>query len=93
MPGTRSTSGSRPSSHPGAAVTSQTYDWQAPPPGATRLPRTLLEAVDAFAEDPLVHEVFAPQFAAEYTAMKNEEWDAYHAEVTDWERDRYLFNL
>jgi glutamine synthetase len=79
--------------HPGAPVTSQTYDWQAAPAGATRLPRTLLEAVDAFAEDPLVHEVFAPQFVTEYTAMKNEEWDSYHAEVTDWERDRYLLNL
>jgi glutamine synthetase len=79
--------------HPGEPVTSQTYDWQAPPPGATRLPRTLLEAIDAFAEDPLVHEVFAPRFVTEYTAMKNEEWDAYHAEVTDWERTRYLLNL
>jgi glutamine synthetase len=79
--------------HPGEPVTSQTYDWQAPPPGATRLPRTLLEAIEAFAEDPLVHEVFAPQFVTEYTAMKNEEWDSYHAEVTDWERTRYLLNL
>ena len=27
--------------HPGEPVTSQTYDWQTPPPNATRLPRTL----------------------------------------------------
>jgi glutamine synthetase len=79
--------------HPGEPVSSQTYDWQTPPPTATRLPRTLLEAIDAFADDPLVHEVFAPQFITDYVTMKNEEWDAYHAEVTDWERSRYLLNL
>jgi glutamine synthetase len=79
--------------HPGDPVSSQTYDWQAPPPGATRLPRTLLEAIDAFAADPLVHSVFAPGFVSDYVAMKNEEWDAYHAEVTDWERAQYLLNL
>jgi glutamine synthetase len=79
--------------HPGDQISSQTYDWQTPPIGATRLPRTLLEAIDAFAEDPLVHEVFAPQFITDYVTMKNEEWDAYHAEVTDWERSQYLLNL
>jgi glutamine synthetase len=79
--------------HPGEPVTSQTYDWQTPPPNATRLPRTLVEAIDAFADDPLVHQTFAPQFISDYVTMKNEEWDAYHAEVTDWERSRYLLNL
>ena len=78
---------------PGDPVTSQTYDWTTPPPGAVRLPRTLLEAVDAFEEDPLVHEVFAPQFVTDYVEMKHAEWDAYHAEVTAWERSRYLLNL
>jgi glutamine synthetase len=78
---------------PGDPVTEQTYDWSAAQPGAVRLPRTLLEAVDAFEEDPLVHEVFAAQFVTEYVAMKRLEWDGYHAEVTDWERTRYLFNL
>jgi hypothetical protein len=23
----------------------------------------------------------------------SQEWDAYHAEVTDWERSQYLLNL
>jgi glutamine synthetase len=55
-----------------------------------RLPRTLLEAVDAFEEDPLVHEVFPARFVTDYVAMKREEWDSYHSEVTAWERRRYL---
>jgi glutamine synthetase len=79
--------------HPGEPVSGQTYDWQTPPASATRLPRTLVEAIDAFADDPLVHDTFAPQFISDYVTMKNEEWDAYHAEVTDWERSRYLLNL
>jgi glutamine synthetase len=79
--------------HPGEPITGQTYDWQTPPSNAARLPRTLLEAIDAFVDDPLVHEVFAPRFITDYVAMKNQEWDAYHAEVTDWERSQYLLNL
>lgn len=57
---------------------------------ATRLPRTLIEAVDAFEEDPLTHEVFPPAFVSAYVEMKTEEWFGYHAQVTDWERDQYL---
>ena len=60
---------------------------------SVRLPRNLLEAIDAFEEDPLTREVFPPRFIDEYVAMKRAEWDEYHSQVTDWERERYLFNL
>jgi glutamine synthetase len=78
---------------PGEPAEAATYDWSAASGGAARLPRTLLEAVDAFTQDPLVGEVFAPQFVTEYAEMKRAEWDAYHAEVTAWERRRYLRDL
>jgi glutamine synthetase len=78
---------------PGEPVEAATYDWSGTSGGAARLPRTLLEAVDAFTQDPLVDEVFAPQFVTEYAEMKQAEWDAYHAEVTGWERRRYLRDL
>jgi glutamine synthetase len=78
---------------PGDPVEGATYDWAADRDGATRLPRTLLESVDAFVADPLVHEVFAPQFVSEYADMKRAEWDSFHAEVTAWERRRYLRDL
>ena len=78
---------------PGDAVDSATYDWSAPAAGTTRLPRTLLEAVDSFEADPLTSQVFSPQFIANYVEMKRSEWDGYHAEVTDWERRRYLLDL
>ena len=51
----------------------------APAGTADRLPRTLLEAVDAFEADPLVAEVFPAQFVTEYAAMKRAEWDEFHA--------------
>jgi len=81
---------------PGEPVEDITYDWMSSGPGrgsdvsATRLPRTLLEAVDAFEVDPLTHEVFSSEMVAAYAAMKRGEWDEYHTQVTDWERSKYL---
>jgi glutamine synthetase len=79
---------------PGEPIREMTYDWRE---GNTnggvpriRLPRTLLEAVDAFEADPLTHHVFDGEFVREYASMKRAEWDEYHAHVTDWERAKYL---
>lgn len=58
-----------------------------------RLPRTLLEAVEAFEADPLTSSVFPKEFISEYVSMKEAEWNAFHAHVSDWEREKYLFNL
>jgi glutamine synthetase len=57
---------------------------------AQRLPRNLLEAIEAFSADPLTAEVFHPQFISAYVAMKVDEWESYHSRVTEWERDTYL---
>ena len=83
---------------PGDPIEDLTYDWTASgpgngAPGATRLPRNLLEAVEAFDADPLPHAVFPEQLATSYVAMKLAEWDDYHRVVTDWERSAYLTNL
>jgi glutamine synthetase len=75
---------------PGEPIDDITYDWNSPPAGARRLPRNLLEAIDAFDADPLTSSVFPAQFVSAYSAMKHAEWDEYHAQVTDWERERYL---
>jgi len=78
---------------PGDPIEDLTYDWArngTSPSGGVRLPRTLLEAIDAFQEDPLVHEVFAGEFISAYAEMKQAEWDEYHSQVTDWERSKYL---
>jgi len=76
---------------PGDPVEDLTYDWEASHPSdRVRLPRTLLEAIDAFREDPLVTEVFPGPFVSAYADMKQAEWDDYHSEVSDWERSKYL---
>jgi glutamine synthetase len=74
---------------PGEPVEDLTYDW-ADRADMVRLPRNLLEAVDAFREDPLVHEVFPAEFVTAYADMKQGEWDDYHRQVGDWERSKYL---
>ena len=76
---------------PGDPVEELTYDWtRGGATDAVRLPRNLLEAVDAFREDPLIHDVFPAQFVSSYADMKQGEWDEYHRQVTDWERSKYL---
>jgi glutamine synthetase len=58
-----------------------------------RLPRTLLEAVEAFAADELTGEVFHPAFVRDYVAMKTAEWERDHLDVTPAQRAAYLLNL
>ncbi|MCW2546782.1 MAG: Glutamate--methylamine ligase, partial [Mycobacterium sp.] len=41
----------------------------------------------------LVGEVFSPGFVSDYAEMKQNEWDAYHGRVSDWERERYLLDV
>lgn len=58
--------------------------------GLTTLPRTLGEAIEAFAADPLSRQVFGDAMAEAYVAFKRDEWNSYHGAVSDWETDRYL---
>ncbi len=74
--------------HPGDPMESLSYD--AP---VKSLPRTLLEAVDAFQNDPLSHEVFASAFVKDYIEMKTHEWEIDHLDVTDRQREKYLLNI
>ena len=77
---------------PGEPVTDDTSSWQRS--GDSRaVPRTLLEAIDAFAVDPLVASALPADFVESYVDMKRREWDSYHNVVTPWEIDRYLLNF
>src|SRR5205814_1194691 len=57
--------------------------------GIEVLPRTLLEAVQAFDADPLSDQVFGA-LKRPYVELKYREWESYHNLVTDWERTKYL---
>ena len=54
------------------------------------LPRTLLEAVEAFDADPLSEQVMGPSLKQSYVELKKNEWWDYHNAVSTWELDRYL---
>jgi glutamine synthetase len=58
--------------------------------GIATLPRTLEEALDAFAADPLSLAVFGKDMHDAWLGYKRDEWMSYINAVSDWERDRYL---
>lgn len=55
-----------------------------------RLPRTLLEAVEAFETDELSHAVFSEGFIKDYSETKRAEWEQSHLPVTQAERSDNL---
>ena len=58
--------------------------------GITRLPQTLLEAIDAFDADPLSAAAFGPAMKQAWLDFKRDEWTSYINHVSDWEKGRYL---
>ncbi len=58
--------------------------------GVSVLPRTLLEAVEAFDADPLGAQVLGSELKQSYVELKTQEWWEYHNTVSEWEYDRYL---
>jgi glutamine synthetase len=68
----------------------QQSDEQLDAMGVSVLPRTLLEAVDAFDADPLSEQVFGPELKRSFVDLKTAEWWDYHNTVSEWEYDRYL---
>ena len=58
--------------------------------GVATLPRTLGEALDAFAASDLARRTFGDTMFGAWLAYKRDEWLAYLNHVSEWERDRYL---
>jgi glutamine synthetase len=54
------------------------------------LPRTLLEAIEAFNADSLSSQVMGAELKQAYVELKQREWWDYHNTVSAWEYDRYL---
>jgi glutamine synthetase len=55
------------------------------------LPQTLIEAVAAFAADPLVEKTLGKELRDEFIKYKTEEWETYHLTVSQWEVERYSY--
>ncbi len=69
---------------------------QAPPPtdtpyeGGTKLPQSLLAAIDAFENDLFVATSFGDGFQSYLTKLKRAEWDRYLMTVSEWEQQEYF---
>ena len=58
--------------------------------GIRRLPRNLLQAVEALKKDKLAEKVLGKVMLNSYVNYKTDEWERYHQAVTDWEVQEYL---
>jgi glutamine synthetase len=58
--------------------------------GNSTQPRTLLEAAEALAADPLADEVLGSELKTSFVDLKTREWWEYHNAVSSWELNRYL---
>jgi len=58
--------------------------------GVEKLPRTLGEAVEAFAADKLGRQVMGDLMFDTFVQFKTQEWVDYHTHVSDWELKKYL---
>lgn len=77
---------------PGPAQEENLYEFtpqQLAERGICELPRTLDEAVQAFADDPFVAETLGEELRNEFITYKSEEWRQYHQRVSQWEIDTY----
>ncbi|MEO0511137.1 MAG: type III glutamate--ammonia ligase [Verrucomicrobiota bacterium] len=57
--------------------------------GISELPRSLDEAVEAFAADPFIEQVLGEELRKEFITYKSEEWRQFHQRISQWEVDQY----
>ena len=57
---------------------------------AASLPRSLGEALDALAADPVFAQAWGSEVVAWFAAIKRAEFDRYLAHVSDWEQREYF---
>jgi glutamine synthetase type III len=58
--------------------------------GAPKLPLNLLDALREFDRDKSLKASLGEEFSASYLKLKHQEWNAYTAHLTQWERDNTL---
>lgn len=58
-----------------------------------RLPKSLLEAVEAFEQDELMQNVIGKELSQKYIQTKKREYREYCAQVTAWELEQYLYRI
>lgn len=61
--------------------------------GIRKLPGTLGEAVEELRASEFLQGVLGDHIFEKYVAAKQEEWDTYKCQVTDWEIEQYLHRI
>jgi glutamine synthetase len=85
--------GIREGLEPGEPHTENMYEYsqaEIDAQGIQVLPRSLGEAIAAFAADPLSEKVMGSLMYQTYIDFKSQEWESYQSHVSDWELKRYL---
>jgi len=57
--------------------------------GIDFLPQNLMEAVQAFSDDPFVEETLGKELSDEFIRYKTIEWEEYHQNISRWEIEKY----
>ena len=57
------------------------------------LPGTLQEAINELKKDEFIRSVLGEHVSEKYIEAKQQEWDAYRSQVTDWEVGQYLYKF
>ncbi|MFN4102483.1 MAG: type III glutamate--ammonia ligase, partial [Pararhodobacter sp.] len=57
---------------------------------APKLPLNLLDAIRAYDADAVLKSAMGDAFSAAFIKLKTQEWNAYTAHLTQWERDNTL---
>ncbi len=81
---------------PPAAVTENVFEMrlaQKKELGIEALPADLAEALDEFEKDDYIKEVLGGHITEKYLEAKRAEWAEYHAQVTNWEIEKYLYKI
>ena len=79
--------------HPGEPTDQDLYqmsDVEFKKLGIKKLPKNLLQAVEALKSNKLSDEVLGSVMKKSFLSYKNDEWERYHQAVTDWEVKEYL---
>ena len=58
--------------------------------GVTDLPGSLMEAVEAMQNDPLIRQALGEHVFDKFVTAKTVEWEQYRTRVHQWEIDQYL---
>lgn len=61
--------------------------------GVEKLPGNLKEAVEEFEKDPLMRRVLGDAVCRKYARAKRQEWEAYNAQISEWELQNYLLRI